>query len=199
MRVNGNLDLGGNFLKNVALEPVESWPLDPKPGTFIFKSKRIYVCLEIDGGVPVWLPMSTELQTHVHDQFVAASTWEIDHNLQTAGCIVQVLSGDNKAIEFDEVDFQFNHATIQFAEPQAGRAILVMGATEGIPRPPVAYEQTYTDQQVWFVNHQLGYMPIIRCFVGNMEVQPTSIVHNEDNLSAVVSFNSPMSGRVRCV
>lgn len=199
MRINGHLDLGGNYLKNVALEPVDTWPLEPKPGTFIFKAKRIYLCLEVQDGVPAWLPMSTELQTHVHDQFVAASTWEIDHRLQTAGCIVQVLSGDNKAIEFDEVDFQFNRATIQFAEPQAGRAILVMGSPEGIPRPVVAYEQAYTDSQTWFVNHQLGYMPIIRCFSGNMEVQPTSIVHNENNLSALVSFNSPMSGKVRCI
>lgn len=199
MQINGNLDLMGNVLKNVALEPVESWPLEPKPGSFIFKSKRIFICLEIVDGVPVWLPMSTELQTHVHDQFVASSTWEIDHSLQTAGCIVQVLSGDNKAIEFDEVDFLFNHATIHFAEPQAGRAILVMGSTEGIPRPPVAYEQTFTEQQVWVVNHQLGYLPIIRCFVGAMEIQPSSIVHDENMLFATVSFNSPMTGRVRCV
>lgn len=199
MQINGVLDLMGNTLKNVALEPVESWPLDPKPGTFIFKSKRIYVCLEINDGVPVWLPMSTELHTHVHDQFVASTTWEIDHSLQTAGCIVQVLSGDNKAIEFDEVDFAFNHATIHFAEPQAGRAILIMGATEGIPRPPVAYEQTFTEQQVWVINHNLGYPPIVRCFLGAMEVQPVTLVHDENFTQSIASFNSPVTGRARCV
>ncbi|MNQ37448.1 hypothetical protein D3C85_509890 [compost metagenome] len=199
MQINGNLDLMGNYLKNLALEPVESWPLEPKPGTFIFKGKRIFVCLEISDGVPVWLPMSSELQTHVHDQFVASTTWEIDHQLQTAGCIVQVLSGDNKAIMEDEVEFSFNHATIRFSEPQAGRAILIMGATEGIPRPQVAYEQVFTNEQVWVINHQLGYLPVIRCFVGNMEVQPTSIVHNDEMTMATVTFNSPISGRARCV
>lgn len=199
MKINGHFDLQGNFLKNVTLEPVESWPSEPKPGTFIFMNRRIFICLEIANGVPAWLPMSTELQTHVHDQFVASATWEIDHALQTAGCIVQVVSGDNKAIEFDEVDFKFNHATISFAQPQAGRAILIMGATEGLPRAQVAYEQNFQDQQVWVINHQLGYTPIIRCFVGNMEIQPVTLVHSEDMLSATATFNSPVTGKARCI
>lgn len=199
MQINGSLDLLGNVLKNFALEPIDAWPLEPKVGTFIFLNKRIYICLAIGDGVPVWLPMSTELQTHVHDQFQAASVWEIDHELQTAGCIVQILSGDNKAIMTDEIEFSFNHATIRFAEPQAGRAILVMGATEGIPRPLIAYEQPFTNEQVWVINHQLGYHPIVRCFVGNMEVQPSSLVHNEEMTMATATFNSPVTGRARCV
>lgn len=199
MRLNGNLDLQGNTLKNVALEPVDTWPLEPKPGTFIFKGRRIYVCLEVADGVPVWLPMSSDLQMHVHDQFVAASVWKVDHQLNTTGCIVQVLSGDNKAIQFDEVDFSFNHVDIMFAEPQAGRAILIMGATEGLPRPLTAYEQTFDNEQVWVINHNLGYTPIIRCFVGNREVQPVSLTFSDDNKSATATFNSPLSGRVRCV
>ena len=199
MKINGTLDLMGNYLKNLAFEPVDTWPLEPKPGTFIFKSKRIYICLEIQDGVPAWLPVSTDLHTHVHDQFVAQTEWVIEHNLQTAGCVVQVLSGDNRAIEFDEVDFEFNRATIRFAEPQAGRAILVMGATEGIPRPVVAFEQSFTDSATWVVNHKLGYAPIIRCFVGNVEVQPVSIIHNDTFTSATVTFNSPLSGKVRCI
>lgn len=199
MKINGSFDLQGNLLKNVTLEPVESWPLEPKVGSFIFKDKRIYLCLDIANDVPAWLPMSAELQTHIHDQFVASTVWEIDHSLETAGCIVQVLSGDNKAIGFDEVDFSFNHAKIHFAVPQAGRAILVMGSTEGIPRPVVAYEQTFTDEQVWVVNHQLGYMPVVRCFIGAMEVQPDTLVHNEEMTQAIASFSSPVTGRARCV
>lgn len=199
MQINGDLDLLGNTLKNFALEPIDAWPLEPKPGTFIFKGSRIYICLEIESGVPVWLPMSNVLQTHIHDQFVAASVWEIDHKLQTAGCIVQVLSGDNKAIMEDEVEFSFNHATIRFSEPQAGRAILIMGSTEGLPRPTVAYEQVFANEQIWVINHNLGYLPLVRCFAGNMEIQPTSIVHNDAMTMATATFSSPMSGRARCV
>lgn len=199
MKVNGTLDLMGNYLKNLALEPVDTWPLEPKPGTFIFKGKRIYICLEIQDGVPVWLPMSNELHTHVHDQFVASTSWVIEHNLQTAGCIVQVLSGDNRAIEFDEVDFAFNKATITFAEPQAGRAILVMGATEGLARPSVAFEQDFTNSSTWVVNHMLGYPPIVRAYVGSMEVQPATVNHNETFSQTILTFNSPLTGKVRCI
>lgn len=199
MRINGNLDLMGNTLKNFGIEPVETWPAEPKPGTFIFKGSRIFICLEVQDGVPVWLPMSTDLQMYIHDQFVAATVWEIDHTLQTAGCIVQVLSGDNKAIQVDEIDFLFNHATIKFAMPQAGRAILIMGSTEGLTRPVTAYEQAFTNEQVWVINHQLGYLPIVRCFVGNAEIQPVSIVHSDDMTTATATFNSPVSGKARCI
>lgn len=200
MKFNGNIDLQGNMLRNVTLEPLTSWPEKPKPGSFIFKDKRIFVCLSIDEAIPVWLPMSNELQTHVHDQFQASAVWVVDHHLQVSGCILQVLNSDNHAIEYDEAEFILNQATIRFAEPQSGRAILVHGATEGIPRLPVAYNQLYeVESTIWVVNHNLGYEPIIRAFSGQLEVQPFSIAHAEDNLSAVLTFRSPIAGRVRCV
>ena len=200
MKINGHLDLQGNMLRNVTLEPLTSWPDEPKPGSFIFKDKRVYICLSTEEAVPVWLPMSNELQTHVHDQFQAESVWVIDHHLQVSGCILQVLNSDNHAIEFDEAEFVLNQATVRFAEPQSGRAILVHGATEGIPRNPVAHQQIYSEpSEVWVVNHNLGYEPIIRAFSGQMEVQPYSIVHSEDAKTAMLTFSSPVSGRVRCI
>jgi hypothetical protein len=198
MIINGSMSVLG-FMKEVSFEPVTEWPAVPKPGTFIFKPPRVYICLEINDGVPAWLPMSSDLQTHVHDQFVASDEWLVEHSLNTTGCIVQILSGDGKAITPDDVQFAYNKVTVKFAVPQAGKCILVMGAQEGLPRPQVAYEQVFTDQQVWVVTHNLGYEPIIRAFVGNMEVQPVSIVHSEDKLTTTLSFNSPLSGRVRCI
>lgn len=200
MKINGHLDLQGNMLRNVTLEPLTSWPAEPKPGSFLFKDKRVYVCLSIEEAIPVWLPMSNELQTHVHDQFNAATEWVIDHQLQAAGCILQVLNSDNHAIEYDEAEFVFNQAIVRFAEPQSGRAILVHGATEGIPRLPVAHQQTFPEESViWVVNHNLGYEPIIRAFSGQMEIQPYAIAHSEDGKTATLTFSSPVSGRVRCV
>lgn len=199
MKINGTLDMMGGYIKNFALDPVETWPAEPRPGTFIFKPPRVYVCLEIEDGIPVWLPISNELQTKIHDQFVASDEWVIEHSLNTTGCIVQVLSGDNKAILYDEIEYLYNKVIVRFALPQAGRAILVMGATEGIQRPQVAYEQNYVESDVWHVSHGLGYPPIIRCFVGTMELQPMNIVHAEDFMSSTVSFSKPVTGKVRCV
>lgn len=200
MKVNGNLDLQGNMLRNVRLEPVTSWPSDPKPGTFIFKDKRIFVCLSIDEAVPVWLPVSAELHTHVHDQFEAQSEWIIEHHLQTQSAIVQIYNSENKVIECDEIEQSYNLAVIRFAVPQAGRAVLVFGATQGIPRQPDAYQQQYSEESViWVVSHGLGYAPIIRAFSGQLEIQPHAVTHSEDFMSATLTFNSPVAGRVRCV
>lgn len=198
MDIHGNLNLLGGLLRNFRLEELDTWPEEPKIGAVIFKGKRIYICLGMEDGTPIWLPISNELNTHVFDQFVPARVWTIDHRLQTAGCIVQVLSGDNKAIGYDEVDFAYNQATITFSEPQAGRAILIMGSTEGLPRPLVAFEDSFTASATWTVRHMLGYNPIVRCFIGAAEVQPASITHPDVN-TAIVTFNSPVSGRVRCI
>lgn len=199
MNINGHLDLQGNLLKNVTLEPVETWPSEPKMGSLIFKDKRIYICLGLEDGTPVWLPMSNELNTFKYDQIVASDTWVINHKLETSSCIVQLLNTDNRAIESDEIVFGFNQVTVRFAEPQAGRAVLVIGSTEGLQRPLVAYEQAFTNSQQWVVNHLLGYDPIIRCFVGSAEVQPQAIYHAEDHSKSTVVFNSPVTGKARCI
>lgn len=199
MKVNGSLDLQGNFLSNFALAEVFQWPEEPKVGTFIFKDKRIYVCINIETDIPVWLPMSNELSTYVHDEPQAASVWHIEHDLATSSCIVQIMNGENFSIEPDSVEFLYNHCVISFAEPQAGRAVLVHGATEGIARQPVAFQQVFEEAALWVVQHNLGYPPVVRAFSGMMEIQPLMVVHSEDMKSTALTFSSPVSGRVRCV
>lgn len=200
MKINGNLDLQGNFLRNVTLEPLTSWPDDPKVGSFIFKDKRIYICLSIGEAIPVWLPISTELHTHVHDQFQARSEWVIEHNLQTQTAIVQVFNSDNKVIEADDIEQAFNVVVVRFAEPQAGRVVLVFGATQGIERIPDSYQQAFPEaSNIWVVTHNLGYAPIVRAFSGQLELQPHAIVHSEDQKTTTLTFSSPVAGRVRCV
>lgn len=199
MKVNGNLDLSGNMLQNFSLEQLSKWPEAPKVGTFIFKDQRIYICIALEGGVPVWLPMSTELHTHVYDQNVADVEWEIDHNLACTTCLVQVSDSQGFSVDPDEVEFEYNKTVIRFAEPQAGRAVLVHGATEGLPRLPIAWQQTFETSDIWVVTHNLGYAPLVRAFSGQMEIQPHSVVHAEDLKSTILTFSSPVAGRVRCV
>lgn len=199
MDVNGDLDLLGNTLKNFALEELTAWPEKPKTGTFIFKHKRVYICVNIATEVPVWLPISSELYTHIHNQNFTDTVWEIDHELSATTCIVQVSDGQGFAIEPDSIEFLYNKCIITFAEPQLGRAVLVHGSTEGIPREPVAWQQVFEESQLWVVTHNLGYLPIVRAFSGQMEVQPLAVVHSDDLKTTTLTFSSPISGRVRCV
>lgn len=198
MQINGDIGIAG-FITKAAFTPLDEWPSTPKPGTFIFKPPRVYVCLEIADNVPVWLPISSDLQTYMHDQFVAETEWVINHTLNSNSCVVQLLNSTGEALVPDKVVQSYNQVIVTFVQPQAGRCVLITGSQEGLPRPQAAYEQTYQDLQVWVINHNLGYEPIIRAFSNNMEIQPTSIVHAENLMSTTVSFNSPKTGRVRCI
>lgn len=198
MKVHGSLDLLQNPLLNVALQQVENFPETPKVGSFIFKAQRVMICVEMDNGLPIWAPLTSPLNTHIHDQAEPAVTWVIEHALNTASAIVQIVGSDGKFVVPDEVDFEFNRATVTFYEAQAGRAVLMLGNEGGSPRETYVYEQEYANSAVWVVNHMLGYEPLIRVFMGNQEIQPQSITHNDIN-TTTVTFSQERSGLVRCI
>lgn len=199
MKSLGNIDLGQNALLNPSLQAVANFPDVPVVGEFIFKDQRVLICIEIDNGLPVWVPMTAQLNTHVHDQGVAATTWTIDHSLNSASAVVTVIGTDGKHIIPDEITNNYNQTVITFNENQAGRAVLMMGQEEGYPRANYSYTQEFAAASTsWVVTHALGYNPIIRVFVGNQEVQPLSIVH--DNLNqTTVTFSTAQTGYVRAI
>ena len=83
MRKLGNLDLSGNFLRNVCLEPVDVWPTDPQVGRFLNFRNRIYLCTELEGtdGLPVYIPVTSTVSTYLHNQSIASDTWLLQHGL----------------------------------------------------------------------------------------------------------------------
>lgn len=203
MKVKGNLDLLGNLLQNANLEAMTSWPAeDPGVGRLLLKQEgsvyRLYLSGGIESGLRIWIPLSQEMSMHIHDQASASTTWTINHDLNISGCILQVQNTSNEMIQFDGAEFLFNQATVAFSVPQAGRAILIAGSTEGVERPIFNYENSYTNQATWTVNHGLGYEPIIRTYINNHEVIPLSVTHTDEN-TAVVQFSSPQTGVVKCI
>lgn len=203
MKVKGHLNMLGHMLQNVNLEAVEGWPVgDPGEGRLCFKKEngnfRLYISGGLENGVRVWVPMSQEMSMHIHDQPSAATTWTIDHKLNIAGCVLQVQNTSNEMLMFDAAEFLFNQATVKFSLPQAGRAILIATSLEGVERAVISYENAYTNQATWTINHGLGYQPIIRTYINGHEVQPLSVTHTDEN-TAVVSFSSPQTGTVKCI
>lgn len=199
MRVLGNMDLVQNLVQNIVLESIPNFPANPKAGQVIFKEKRVLMCVELDSGIPIWAPLTNELNTHVHNQSLASTTWTINHSLETASAFVQILNGSNQHIVPDDISQIYNQTIITFTEAQAGKAILMLGSTEGHPRANIAYEQTFDESSTtWVVTHGLGYNPIIRVFIGNAEVQPLSVSHDTVN-QTTVTFTNPQTGKVRCI
>jgi hypothetical protein len=198
MDIYGDVNLNSNLLSNFLLPTETDFPAIPKAGRMLFKNKKLYFCVEVANGLPVWIPLSGEINMYVHSQSTPSDSWVINHGLGIATVMIQVLDEQNHQIVPDYVacDEQ-NAAHVTFSTPQTGKAIVVAGSLSGSPKAPIAYTQEFTNSTTWVVNHGLGYNPEISVFIGGNMVQPLSIVHNS-LVQATVTFTAPQSGYVRC-
>lgn len=197
MEVHGDFDMRENAIGRVRITAETNFPANPSPGRFCFKDKMLWVCSELDGDLPVWVPLTTQIDTVVFDQTQAAMEWTINHQLDTASPIVQIFDQDSNVVFPDSISNIFNRVTVRFAGSQAGRAVLMLGNPFGQRRQHIAYQNNYSGT-TWVVDHMLGYYPIVRVFVNNNEVQPQSIVNNSLN-RVTITFASSETGTVRCI
>ena len=199
MKVKGQLDMETNTIKNFSLESVANFPSDSAAGRFIFKDKRVMVCVEVSGGIPLWVPLTQEISTYVHNQTVLSSSWVISHDFNSAIAMVQVFDDTNKMVIPNEIDLSVeNQVTITFGQTVQGKAVIMLGAMDGIAKPDIAYEADFTGQTSWVVNHGLGYNPELRIYIGGQEVQPQSIVHNSTT-QATITFSTAQTGTVKAI
>ena len=199
MKHYGNIDLNFNLLQNAVLPADSDFPANPVAGTILFKNKKMYICTEIAADLPVWVPLTQELNTHVHTQSSAATAWTITHNLNTATAFVQIYDTNGQMLFPDYIDDSvFNQVTVMFSSAQAGKAVVMLGSTSGSPRSLVAFSDTFTNSNVWVVTHGLGYFPEISVYVAGNLVQPVSIV-NDSTTQTTITFSSSQTGEVRCV
>jgi len=202
MKIHGDLDFQtANFVTDakLILAIEQGFPESPQAGRIVFASKRVMICVEVVTGVPVWVPLTGEISSKIHTQTQASDTWTIVHDFNTSSVFVQVIDENGKMITPDEIDLSvINQVTITFNEAVIGRAIVMLGSLSGLPKENVLYTQSFSESTTWTVTHNLGYNPVIRCFIGNYEVQPYSIEHNSTTI-ATVTFSEPQSGYVNCL
>jgi hypothetical protein len=199
MEVNGHLDFKGvGKLKRPGLMSAE-FPSNPSVGEIVLKDKKLFVCVDIVGGLPYWVNLVNELTSHRHDQTIPALEWTITHELNTNFLTVQVYDSNGYQVIPDSINAAVNNqVTVSFSTPMTGTAILTSGDMLGMARPNLAYTETFTSSTTWVVNHNLGYNPNITVIVNGYVVQPSTIEHNSV-LQATVTFSSPQAGSVRCV
>lgn len=201
MKVHGNVDMQQNQLLQPALSVESTFPANPVPGRLLFMNKILYICVEISAGTPVWIPLTSELNSVQHAQTTAAKVWTITHNLKTTTPAVFVYDGaSNASVIPDTIEtVDVNTVRITFANDMAGRAVVMIGNLNGVARQEVAYmHYQTTPSATWDVVHSLGRNPIVRVFIGQNEVQPASITHNSVN-EVTITFSTPQVGTVRCI
>lgn len=200
MDINGNLNLGNNMLQRARFEVEDDFPLDPQPGRMLLRSadRTLYVCVAIDEGLPVWVPMTQIKQMYRHPQNGTALEWTVQHDLNANPVLIQVFDADGRVVVPQEIICNDNNkATVVFNSPTAGTAIAMVGLAYGNPAPNIAFEADFVNSTEWVVNHNLGYNPNIAVYVNNVQVQPASIEHISTT-QAKVTFATARSGTVRC-
>lgn len=174
-------------------------PESPTVGRIVFVNKRVWIAVELVGGVPTWVPLTNEISTYVHNQLTTSAVWTVTHNLNTTTPLVQVYDDQYKLFIPNEVTpLSNNQVQITLDAATAGRAVVMFGdSTTGLSKSAVAYTHTQTTlSSTWVVTHGLGYYPIVRVFVGSQEIQPASIVH-DSIFQTTITFSEGKTGYAR--
>lgn len=199
MKFYGHANMQQNQLQNAALQTLTQFPDTPVVGQLAFVNSIVFICVTA-GALPVWVPLTREITAYTHVQDVAASTWNITHNLNTTSLNIQVFDNFSRLIIPNEVQTNTaTNVTIDFGTAQAGRAVLISGHFDGNLKPVYAYTHYQSSASTaWVIVHNLGYYPVVRIFIGNNEVQPQSIVHDSNN-QVTINFTTAQVGYARLI
>jgi hypothetical protein len=200
MKFYGEAHLQQNNLRDAVIPLDTTFPISPKVGQIVFKDRILYICVEIVGGLPIWVPMTNEITAYTHIQSTNASVWTINHPLNTAHVSVTVYDTSNRVVIPNEVIVgSASQVTVDFGTPVQGKVVVLTGTFDGQTKPTYAYEFFQTNPSIsWVIPHALGRYPIIRVFIGNQEVQPSSITF--DTLDQVtVTFSTPQVGQAKLI
>lgn len=184
MKSLGHINMMGNQLRNMSLQNKDTYPTAPNFGALEMIQNRLMLCIEVDQGVPFWLPMSQELSEYRHIQSPASASWVIEHNLNTSTPIVQIYV-DGQIVTPDEIIIiDPNSINVTFLQPTLGTATLLSGSIFGIKATNPAVTKTFAAATSWTVQHNLGRQPMVRCYSNGVEVQPSTLEVTDTDVTA---------------
>lgn len=203
MKFYGDINLQDNEMQKMVLQHETDFPLTPLVGRVAFRNKRVWICIEAP--TPVWVPLGGEIDTYVHDQDIAATTWTVSHNLDANYPVVQIYDENGDMVAFPEsVEIiDTNTVEVTFLGEMTGKAVVMHGETDTflnllIPRWSYEYTQG-TASTAWVVRHYLGYAPIVRVFTNDdVEILPKSI-EIDDIFQVTIRFENATAGRARLI
>jgi len=135
MKFYGNANLQKNQLQNPSLEVVSSFPANPVVGSLIFKGNTVYICVNVQD-YPVWVPLTRDIESYIHNQAESTATWTITHDLNCDIVSVTVYDENSKMIIPSEIQLTSKTtATVTLSAAMTGRAIISAGDTDGMRAP----------------------------------------------------------------
>lgn len=200
MKFYGDANLQQNELQNAVLPIETAFPASPKVGQLAFVNSIVYICVSLTNDLPVWVPMTREITAYTHSQNSSSATWSITHGMNTTSVQVQIFDANNFVVIPDDVEV-LTPDTVEVTLNTAitGRAVVLTGHFDGNVKPTYAYTHFQSSASTsWVIVHGLGYNPIVRVFIGNQEVQPSSIVHDSTN-QLTITFTTAQSGYAKLI
>lgn len=200
MKFYGSADMQQNELRDAVIPLDTAFPVTTKVGHVVFKDRILYICVEIVASTPVWVPLTNEITAYTHYQNTDASSWVINHPLNTADVNVMVYDTSSRVVIPNEITVNSrSQVTVDFSVITQGKVVLVSGQFDGQSKPSYAYEHYQTTPSTsWVVTHGLGRYPVIRVFVGNQEVQPLSITFDSTN-QVTITFSTTLAGQAKLI
>jgi hypothetical protein len=200
MKFAGNIDMGNNTISNVVVTDEGFLPSDAKKGRLAFNNKRLYVCIDIINLIPIWIPLTSEVNTAQLIVTVPSITWVFPHNLNSPNPVIQIYDDNHQMVQPDSISITNNNTvTITFAQAISGTAVGIFGDMHGTPKMATAYETTIPVNVPVLntvVQHNLGYNPTVTVVQDGVVIYPKSIVH-QSIYSTYVEFTNPTSGILR--
>lgn len=200
MKFFGEAHLQQNNLRDAVIPLDTAFPTSPVIGQIVFKDRILYICVEIANDLPVWVPLTNEITAYTHIQNTDATSWVINHPLDTMHVSVTVYDSSNRVVIPAEITVNTtNQITVDFGTVAQGKAVVVTGHFDGAQKPIYAFEyyQT-TPSDTWVINHGLSRYPMVRVFIGNQEVQPESVTFDSvDTLT--IRFSSAQVGQAKLI
>lgn len=200
MKFYGEAHLQQNNLRDAVIPLDTSFPATPKVGQIVFKDRILYICVELNSEIPIWVPLTNEITAHTHVQTTSSAVWTINHPLNTAHVSVTVYDTLNRVVLPNEITTTGpSQVVVDFGTPAQGKVVLVTGHFDGQVKPTYAYEHYQTTPSTtWSIPHGLGRYPVVRVFIGNQEVQPATITFDTLDV-ATITFTTPQVGQVKLI
>lgn len=200
MKFYGHANMQQNQLQRAVMPLYTSFPSLPVIGELAFVNSILYICVSVTNSLPVWVPLTREITVYQYSQATASTSWAITHNLNTTSVNVQIYDSLSNVIIPDGIQVTGpNTVTVTFTGQTTGSAVIVTGHTDGNVKPTYAYTFFETiAATTWTINHNLGYNPIVRVFIGNQEVQPLTVSFPTTN-QAVLTFTTAQVGVARLI
>ena len=200
MKFYGDAHLQQNYLKEAVIPLDTTFPVVPVVGQIVFKDRILYICVDIQGGLPYWVPLTNEITAYTHIQSTDAAVWTVNHTLNTAHVSVTVYDTSNRVVIPGEVTVTSpSQVVVNFGTPAQGKVVVITGTFDGQTKPTYAFEFYQTNPSVtWTIPHGLGRYPIVRVFVGNQEVQPDTVTFNSLDV-VTLTFTTPQVGQAKLI